>query len=209
MVLFSSYGWYPEYRVVPETSGLPKISGNTRCFGLHATRWFLKLNRVGYRKKYRCSGTRWALPPSSCLAASAWTRRGDTRGRVLVAESLWRFKNVKLEMARWQWWGWLQSQLWWQWRGWLQWQWWPWCSYIAPVSWVWWHWRKYLIDLLFPPFEEDYLTITIVVIGDDRMMTMMVMVKKVWSQLWFEVWTKIVFSKIHTYESLRPAAAQI
>ena len=47
MVLFSSYGWYPEYRVVPETSGLPEISGNTRCFGLPATRWFLKLNRVG------------------------------------------------------------------------------------------------------------------------------------------------------------------
>ena len=34
-------------RVVPETSGLPEISGNTRCFGLPATRWFLKLNRVG------------------------------------------------------------------------------------------------------------------------------------------------------------------
>ena len=46
MVLFSSYGWYPKYRVVPETSGLPEISGNTRCLGLPATRWFLKLNRV-------------------------------------------------------------------------------------------------------------------------------------------------------------------
>ena len=29
---------YPEYRVVPETLGLPEISGNTRCFGLPATR---------------------------------------------------------------------------------------------------------------------------------------------------------------------------
>ena len=47
MVLFSSYGWYPRYRVVPKTSGLPEISGNTRCFGLPATRWFPKLNRVG------------------------------------------------------------------------------------------------------------------------------------------------------------------
>ena len=40
MVLFSSYGWYPKYRVVPETSGLPLP-------GLPATRWFLKLNQVG------------------------------------------------------------------------------------------------------------------------------------------------------------------
>ena len=47
MLLFSSYGWYPTYRVVPETSGLPEISGNIRCFGLPATRWFPKLNRVG------------------------------------------------------------------------------------------------------------------------------------------------------------------
>ena len=47
MVLFSSYRWYPKYWVVPETSGLPEISVNTRCFGLPATRWFPKLNRVG------------------------------------------------------------------------------------------------------------------------------------------------------------------
>ena len=47
MVLFSSYGWYPKYRVVPETSGLP------------ATQWFPKLNRVGSG-----SGTRWALEVS-------------------------------------------------------------------------------------------------------------------------------------------------
>ena len=65
MVLFSSYGWYPEYRVVPETSGLPEISGNTRCFGLPATRWFLKLNRVGYRKKYRVA-SRVRVPAGHC-----------------------------------------------------------------------------------------------------------------------------------------------
>ena len=47
MVLFSSHRWYPKYRVAPETSGLPEILGNTRCFGLPATRWFPKLNRVG------------------------------------------------------------------------------------------------------------------------------------------------------------------
>ena len=41
------YFWYPEYQVVPETSGLPEISGKTLCFGLTATRWFPKLNRVG------------------------------------------------------------------------------------------------------------------------------------------------------------------
>ena len=29
IVLFSSYRYYPEYRVVPETSDLPEISGNT------------------------------------------------------------------------------------------------------------------------------------------------------------------------------------
>ena len=68
MVLFSSYRWYPKYRVVPETSGLPKISGNTRCFGLPATRWFSKLNRVGRVSKEipgsgSGSGSRWALPP--------------------------------------------------------------------------------------------------------------------------------------------------
>ena len=43
---------YPKYWVIPETSGLPEISGNTRYFGLPATRWFSKLNRVG-------SGIEW------------------------------------------------------------------------------------------------------------------------------------------------------
>ena len=34
-----SHVWeYPKYRVIPETSGLPEISGNTRYFGLPATR---------------------------------------------------------------------------------------------------------------------------------------------------------------------------
>ena len=47
MVLFSSYRWYPKYWVLPETSGLPEILGNTWWFGLPATRWFPKLNRVG------------------------------------------------------------------------------------------------------------------------------------------------------------------
>ena len=37
----------PKYRAVPKTSGLPEISGNTRCSGLPATWWFLKLNGVG------------------------------------------------------------------------------------------------------------------------------------------------------------------
>ena len=51
-------GWYPKlrvypiYRVIPDTPGLPEISGNTRYFGLPATRWFSKLNRVG-------SGSKW------------------------------------------------------------------------------------------------------------------------------------------------------
>ena len=51
-------GWYPKlrvypiYRVIPDTPGLPEISGNTRYFGLPATRWFSKLNRVG-------SGIEW------------------------------------------------------------------------------------------------------------------------------------------------------
>ena len=35
--IFGYFG-YPEYRVVSETPGLPEISGNTRCFGLPATR---------------------------------------------------------------------------------------------------------------------------------------------------------------------------
>ena len=35
----SSHVWeYPKHRVIPETSGLPEISGNTRYFGLPATR---------------------------------------------------------------------------------------------------------------------------------------------------------------------------
>ena len=45
-------GWYPKYRVIPQTPGLPKILGYTRYFGLPATRWFSKLNRVG-------SGIEW------------------------------------------------------------------------------------------------------------------------------------------------------
>ena len=51
-------GWYPKlrvypiYRVIPDTPGLPEISGNTRYFGLPATRWFSKMNRVG-------SGIKW------------------------------------------------------------------------------------------------------------------------------------------------------
>ena len=43
----SGYIWVYKYRVIPETPGLPEISGNTRYFGLPATRWFSKLNRVG------------------------------------------------------------------------------------------------------------------------------------------------------------------
>ena len=38
------YGYYCKYWVIPETSGLPEISG---YLGLPATRWFSKLNRVG------------------------------------------------------------------------------------------------------------------------------------------------------------------
>ena len=40
---------YPKYRVrvIPETSCLPEISGNTWNFRLPATWWFSKLNQVG------------------------------------------------------------------------------------------------------------------------------------------------------------------
>ena len=85
MVLFSSYGWYPKYRVVPETSGLPEISGNTRCFGLPATWWFLKL--IGSGRVSReipgsgsGSGTRWALQIEQhwqrCAVKSEWRLNG-------------------------------------------------------------------------------------------------------------------------------------
>ena len=66
LVLFSSYGWYPKYWAVPESSGLPKISGNTQYFRLPATQWFPKLNWVGYRKKFRVV-VRVRVPAGHCL----------------------------------------------------------------------------------------------------------------------------------------------
>ena len=75
MVLFSSYRWYLNYRVIPESSGLPKILGNTQSFGLPATGWFPKLNRVGYRKKYRVAG-RIRVPAGHCphpVLRDTWT----------------------------------------------------------------------------------------------------------------------------------------
>ena len=59
----------PEYQVVPKTSGLPELSGNTRSFGLPATRRFLKLNQVGsVSKKYRVAG-RVRVPAGHWTAA--------------------------------------------------------------------------------------------------------------------------------------------
>ena len=65
-----SHVWeYPKYRVIPETSGLPEISGNTRYFGLPATRYPMifktESGRVGYRKKYRVAG-RVRVPVGHC-----------------------------------------------------------------------------------------------------------------------------------------------
>merc|ERR1712223_307169 len=42
---------YPKCWVIPETSGLPDISGNTRYSGFTATRLFSKLNWVGSGSK--------------------------------------------------------------------------------------------------------------------------------------------------------------
>ena len=73
-----SHVWeYPKYRVIPQTLGLPEISCNTWYFGLPATWWFSKLNRIrsGIKKilgSRSSLGARWALAADHLGETLSW-----------------------------------------------------------------------------------------------------------------------------------------
>ena len=56
------------FRVLPKISDSTRSFRFTRCFGLPSTRWFPKLIRVGYRKKYRVAG-RVRVPAWHCMCS--------------------------------------------------------------------------------------------------------------------------------------------
>ena len=63
---------YPKFRVIHETSGLPKTFGITRYFGLPTTQWFSKLHRIGFGYPLG-TGTRVLRNFRICLILSIWT----------------------------------------------------------------------------------------------------------------------------------------
>ena len=80
---------YPKYLLIPKTSSLPEISGNTLHFGLLAARWFSKLNRVRYKKKYWVRvGLGYPLDTGYHISA-IWIVQQHVRGELTSWSCLW------------------------------------------------------------------------------------------------------------------------
>ena len=94
MVLFSSYRWCPKYQVVPENSGLPEISGNTRCLGYPLPDDFQ--NWIGSGRVLKeilgsglGSGTRWALVTWHPIEMHNLIKFNADKWFFCVLENLW------------------------------------------------------------------------------------------------------------------------